>query len=1081
MKKRILSLILCLMMVVSLLPIQAVADEREECANCDHIHWGDAICDDCHLCSADCPKGSDCWYATHCKNCGGCYQHATDWCDECGWCDTCMDEAHCSDCGRCFVGESKDELCENCKRCSDCVGVCVECNLCVECEPEEHCLECSVHLDGSEDCGYCDDCAVELGFHCSSCEGCFENGNVEHCPAHPDGNHCEDCARFICEGDCGHCEFEDEIDKCFYCGLCVECCEENSIDAGCYTGELCAEDSAFDEHICPDCDHCYHEFDKCADCDHCENCCYSNPGNCADSCTCGNTEPSRNDHIHKYKEGVYLSNKDGHFQTCLICGDTKTEAHKFPASGGKCGTCGWDNTQTLFFVVQPKNVTAKVSSEDDENDPTHPNNNTVTFSVTAVNQAGNKLTYKWHEVKTYKKTGKIVGDYTPKIDGDHYIVSGVDTNRLTVSVPLDACLYSYEYYCEVLSKDAEGYVKKIISNHAQLRTTHNYGDGKLTVNDPNSIRRISIVVEFGKTTKGPYMQGSEYHNTTCCGSMCGHLKLPADTRHTFAYKEYLGYGYNAEQSGVDKDKRKYYYYYLWECTGCHHQELRTSPKYLNYDSTELDYSITIVDTKGAYIQDSNGVTRTTAKTGDKMYAVAPAKDAAGNAFMKWQVVKGPSNLTITSSKDGKGEFTMPSAHIELKAVYDTGIPINRIYLRQPGGDLVTGMDMTKDDIVVADTAAYTVTPTGIWKRASGNNYTRTIKLTAKSGYYFGAAASISVMVIASDTVGRVTTVAADGKTATVTLAAVCKEKLTEIKGTLSGFWDGAPASGVTIESNDPEKYTLYINAIQEQTDEEDSNIYHGGSRPLRWGECYSITVRVEPRGNYGYRKDDVILRIARAEGANNESFTSTPEKSLFDPASNGIRTLDKDGDYGLRPYYANIEVALPVAGTTGIRVLNSAALKEKGITVNTAERTWYDAEEWTPASTIVAGKEYRIYDLPITLTGTFAPDMVPREKSGVTINGKNANYYSRDNTDFLDSEPFTAVAGDSGVLWGDLNGDGLRNVLDIQAFYNYLTSGAVSSNFRADRCDLNGDGKRDVYDLQLLYEVVSGICGVPTT
>lgn len=1080
MKKRILSLILCLMMVVSLLPIQAVADEREECANCDHFHWGDAICDSCHLCSADCPEGSDCWYATHCKNCGGCYQHATNWCDECGWCDTCMDEAHCSDCGRCFVGESKDELCENCKRCSDCVGVCAECNLCVECEPEDHCLNCSAHLYGGEDCGYCDDCAVELGFHCSDCGGCFENGNVEHCPAHPDGNHCEDCAGFICEGNCGHCEFEDEIDKCIYCGLCVECCEAFSIEMGCYTGEHCTDDD-FEDHFCESCDSCFDEYDECEACGHCQNCC-SKQVDCVDTCPYRGTEVTPKKHDHKFKSGEYKRTAAGHSQECMIqsCDYQKTEAHNFTAAG-TCEVCGWNNTQTLFFVVQPKNVTAKVSVEDNGEDyPTHPNHNTVTFSVTAVNQAGNKLTYRWREVKTNKKTGKIVDDYTPRVDGDHYIVSGVTTNKLTVSVPLDACRYSYEYYCEVYSKDAQGNVKQIKSDRAQLRTTHDYGDGKLTVKDPNSIRRISIVVNFDKTTKGPYMQGSEYHNITCYGSMCGHLKLPADTRHTFAYKEYLGHGYDAEQSGVPKDKRKYYYYYLWECTGCHHQELRTSPKYLNYDSTELDYSITIVDTKGAYIQDSNGVTRTTAKTGDKMCAVAPAKDAAGNAFMKWQVVEGPSNLTITSSKDGKGEFTMPSAHIKLKAVYDTGIPINRIYLRQPGGDLVKGMDMTKDDIVVANTAGYTVSSDGGWKRASGNNYTRTIKLMAKSRYYFGAAASISVMVLDSDTVGRVTTVAADGKTATVTLAAVCKEKLTEIKGTLSGFWDGAPASGVTIQSNEPEKYALYINAIQEGSNPEHPNIYHGGSVPLNWAACYSITVRVEPRGNYGYRKDDVILRIARAEGDyNRKSFTSTPDNSLFDPEYNGIRTLDKDGDYGLRPYYANIEVALPVAGmNTGITVLNPAALEKKGITVNTAEQTWCDAEKWGPVSTIVAGKEYRIVNLPITLTGKFAPDMVPRKYSGVTINGKDAAYFG---TGFLNSEPFTAVAGDSGVLWGDLNGDGLRNVLDIQAFYNYLTSDAVSSNFRADRCDLNGDGKRDVYDLQLLYEVVSGICGDPTT
>lgn len=332
------------------------------------------------------------------------------------------------------------------------------------------------------------------------------------------------------------------------------------------------------------------------------------------------------------------------------------------------------------------------------------------------------------------------------------------------------------------------------------------------------------------------------------------------------------------------------------------------------------------------------------------------------------------NFKLNLAKGGNYVGPVINSHIvklNVQKPDSTEKAISQIYLRQPGGDLVTGMDMTKDEIVVANTAAYTVDSTERWTTSDEKTYTRNVTLTAKTGFRFPTisdSSSIPVTVLDSETVGRVTNVTDNGKTATVTLTAVCKERLTEIKGTLSGFWDGAPASGVTIRSDDPEKYTLYINAIQEESKPENPNIYHGGSIPLRWAECYSITVRVEPRGNYGYRKDDVMLRIQRAENAGYSIFWSKPENSLYDPESNGIRTLNKDGKYDLRPYYANIEVALPVAGTTGIKVLNSAALEKKDITVNTAGQAWCEMDR-TPAGTIVAGKEYRIVNLPIRLTG----------------------------------------------------------------------------------------------------------------
>lgn len=156
MKKRILSLVLCFVMVVSLLPTQAHAEDGAECANCGHWHYGDYMCK-CGLCSIDC-SNSDCWAETHCQECGECYMDVNTWCDDCGWCENCMknDRSHCEDCGRCFVGDDRSEMCDECDKCSDCVGeICEECGRCDECAGDAHCENCPAHLEDDDECGYC--------------------------------------------------------------------------------------------------------------------------------------------------------------------------------------------------------------------------------------------------------------------------------------------------------------------------------------------------------------------------------------------------------------------------------------------------------------------------------------------------------------------------------------------------------------------------------------------------------------------------------------------------------------------------------------------------------------------------------------------------------------------------------------------------------------------------------------------------------------------------------------------------------------------------------------------------------------
>lgn len=53
---RLLSLLLCLVMVLGLLPVQAHAaySDGDECWNCGHYHWDEYMCEDCGGCTPDC-------------------------------------------------------------------------------------------------------------------------------------------------------------------------------------------------------------------------------------------------------------------------------------------------------------------------------------------------------------------------------------------------------------------------------------------------------------------------------------------------------------------------------------------------------------------------------------------------------------------------------------------------------------------------------------------------------------------------------------------------------------------------------------------------------------------------------------------------------------------------------------------------------------------------------------------------------------------------------------------------------------------------------------------------------------------
>ena len=270
---RLIALLLCLIMLVGSFPMTVFADYEDgmDCWFCDHYHWDEYCCGMCGACSEECTNGS-CYLSTHCSECGACDKLADD-CPECLSCEDCYvnNGWHCLGCNECnYVSE--DNLCGFCWFCADCMG-----GLC-------------------DSCGFCEGCWELENMHCLECGNCY--GSYAECDFGYD--HCEECC-IICE-QCEECLFEDGIDLCDDCGLCVFCCMDNAASEGCSCGEYCVENPDWYDHLCPDCGQAFCEVEKCELCELCLDCCEGNSD-------CSETPP------------VCVEDSDYDFHFCEDCGE----------------------------------------------------------------------------------------------------------------------------------------------------------------------------------------------------------------------------------------------------------------------------------------------------------------------------------------------------------------------------------------------------------------------------------------------------------------------------------------------------------------------------------------------------------------------------------------------------------------------------------------------------------------------------------------------------------------------------------------------------------------------------------------
>ena len=512
MRKRLMSILLCLVMLFSLVPGAAVPvhafwddyDTGGDCPNCDHYHWAENCCD-CQFCTIDC--NYDCWVETHCNDCGLCLGDTPYWCEECFKCADCMEDTHCSTCAKCYIGED-DQLCGECHK-----GPCCSITIC-------------------DSCGFCDDCANDDSdpMHCSLCNACF--GAVDECVDDDDTGviHCVDC-HTACE-QCEECLLAKEV--CEDCGLCKECCMDNSDAGGCPDGETCVESAEWDEHICPGCDGWVtdkeDEDEFCQTCELCKECCEGNSdcstGMCAmdtdyadhfcedcglcfcdsDRCEDGcdqrckdccldavramgcdhddwcfsdsdfenhlKAEHSGAGHTH-IASASWSADGTQHWNPCRYCDEKMNPAgHEFDAKG-VCKVCGHISGSSIVITRQPKGVKCKTSIyssgdyiEEPENGLLFSEHNWVTFSVSAKSLKGDGLTYQW-----YLKNNANPAAAPYKLKETAYYVD-VNTPTLRLSVSAESCMDDYSYYCVISrSGDTSDTVK---TAEAKLTAAHAY-------------------------------------------------------------------------------------------------------------------------------------------------------------------------------------------------------------------------------------------------------------------------------------------------------------------------------------------------------------------------------------------------------------------------------------------------------------------------------------------------------------------------------------------------------------------------------------------------------------------------------
>ena len=322
----------------------------------------------------------------------------------------------------------------------------------------------------------CEDCGL-----CKEC--CRDNSDAGGCP---DGETCVESAEWeehICPGCDGWVtDKEDEDEFCETCELCKECCEGNS---DCSEG-MCAMDTDYADHFCEDCGLCFHDNDPCEDgCDQrCKDCCLDavRAMGCDHDDWCF-SDSDFEDHLKAEHSGAghthiasssWSADGTQHWHPCRYCDGKKLNAanHEYDAKG-VCKVCGYISGSSIVITRQPRDVKCKTSIYGSGDYIEEPENGLLFSEHNWVTFSVSAKSLKGDELtyQWYQKDNANPTRAPYKLPETDYYV-GVKTPTLKLSVSAEACQDDYSYFCVIGRKGDPSDTMK--TAEAKLTATHAY-------------------------------------------------------------------------------------------------------------------------------------------------------------------------------------------------------------------------------------------------------------------------------------------------------------------------------------------------------------------------------------------------------------------------------------------------------------------------------------------------------------------------------------------------------------------------------------------------------------------------------
>ena len=388
-------------------------------------------------------------------------------------------------------------------------------------------------------------------------------------------------------------------------------------------------------------------------------------------------------------------------------------------------------------------------------------------------------------------------------------------------------------------------------------------------------------------------------------------------------------------------------------------------------------------------------------------------------------------------------------------------------------------------------------PLSSWERAKLNGmYHRVLILTAKTGYRFDKEELPRVTVTGLNRpCDSITVKYRDETTIQVSLDAYPSEVIQYAYGTVSGLKVGNRASQVKVKQDDTINATIY--GKYEFTDVEVLKYTSDGKTFVKTltssdiiEDGFTYKVKLLGRGKGDKTFVNLPVNPLHSQGGRNFYTSLRVRMNNDDPMpSTAFADCIK---YDNGKYYFTSDPLTPEPSTT---VYNSLLINVQpvpwanarvpyapeqlmglpdGVRLQKRGFEWYKKNADGSASMrLKQGDKFQLgqtYYCWLRLDVDFGYHISDNVK--VSVNGKEAVYVPQARVIKVE---FTTQGG----VWGDLNGDNKRNIMDVQALYAYLTDPSQSPTAGANACDLNDDGSVDVYDLQFLYEVATGLATPP--